>query len=1410
MIPKPSRSGLYRFFVMLTAIVLAVVAISAPVSACDTYFPPLAHCGYTTCSAISTLAAYTSCVACNGAPYCNSLCPTPTPAHCGYTTCTDVSTQAEYTSCVACNGVTYCNALCPTPTPTPMHCGYTTCNDVSTLAAYTSCVACNGAAYCDALCPTPTPTEAPVTTCGKNYAGVEVCCPSAQSYTACQNSPSCGHGCTGCWYNAATPTPTSTPQLPNLTCLGGLCFPNITKILPSLGGAGSNQKSRFSNEPVNLATGNYIYQYQDLYIPGRGLPLAITRSYNSLSPLTGPFGASWTFNYNVKLTGIEGSGTVLVIREDGRTDIYNVSSNGTYTPPLGIFDTLTRNADGSYTLERKDHISYLFTATGLLSTIADTNGNKINLTYTGNNLTQVTDPSGRELTFTYNAAGQIASITDTLGRVLSYSYDADDNLIQYTDPVGGTFAYTYDGNHRMISITNPRGIRIMTNTYNGDGRVISQSNALGAATNFSYDTTNRITTETDPLGRSTRSSYNDNFWETSETNALGNTLSYTYDGNGNRNSATDANGHTTSSTYDANGNILQITDPSGHSTTHTYDSKNNLLSTTDALGRQATFAYDANSNPVHVTDALGNVTTFTYDQYGQVLQAQDANGHGTAHTFDSYGNPVSTTDAAGNTATFTYDLVGRKGSATDARGKTSTLSYDALDRLVSITDPLGHSATTSYDGVGNRISSTDAMGSTTYYAYDPLNNLANVTDTLGGTVSYTYNTVDNLVSMTDANGHTTQYTYDPVNRPTSSTDPLGHITNSSYDAAGNKISITDNNGYITHLTYDALNRLTGVSYHDGTSVGYTYDAVGNRLAMTDGSGTTSYAYDGLNRLTSVTSSGGQLVQYRYDSVGNRIRMTYPDGKTVSYAYDGDNRLSGVTDWTGNTTSYGYDANGNAVNLTYPNGIKTGYSYDNGNRLTNLVNMNGNSVVSSYGYTLDALGNRLQVTETGLNSSSLAITYGYDVLNRLHTVTYPGTTVTYTYDPMGNRQSMATNTGNVSSTITYSYDAGDQLLSAGGTTYTYDNNGNRMEKNESGGISLYGYDGANRLASVSLQGGPLLVFAYDGDGNRLSKSVTTGNTTGLTRYVWDVNTGLPQVLTEADGQGTDLSLYGLQRISMTGPAGGQMYYQYDGLGSVRGLSNSSGTTGTTYSYDAFGKPDLTTGSGENDFLYRAEQQDPETGLIYLRARYYDPSIGRFITRDSFQAEGTLTQGINRYVYTGNNPVNRIDPTGRLFGLDDFGASQLGFLLGEISQYGSDVGGNMGAHKTGLAILNPTSSVEVYSASGAGGAATAVLTVDGAEIGFAVGDVPGAFVGGAAGCYSGVTGTNILKDVVSGKDPDLIQAATNGAIETTTNLGVDRLPVGEVGKGLVNNGLNQFWEEMYSNNKDLFRSQNKAGK
>ncbi len=912
----------------------------------------------------------------------------------------------------------------------------------------------------------------------------------------------------------------------------------------TFGASGSNPFVPFSYEPVNLGSGNYIYQYNDLFIPGRGLPLAITRSYNSLDFYNGSFGHGWTFNYNINLA-VTKNGDVVVMREDGRRDFYTLNSDGSYSSPLGTYDKLAENPDGTYTLNKKDQEKYSFTSQGKLNRITDKNGNQINLTYLGNYLTNVTDVSGRELDFAYDTAGRIVAITDPIGRVWSYAYDDKDNLVQYTNPLGGQFRYSYNEKHWMTSITDPRGNHIMTNTYDADGHVISQSNALGAVTSFSYDAANLTSTVTDPLGRKKSYNYNDHFWELNETDALGNTTSYAYDGNGNRIGVTDANDHTIRFAYDANGNIIQIIDPLGNSTTLIYDSMNNLISGTDALGQKTSFKYDTNGNPVKITNAIGYVTTLTYDQYGQLIGSKDANGNAISFVYDDYGNPTSFIDALGNTVTFYYDSVGRLLSTTDAKGYTSTLSYDVLNRLIGIADPLGHTANYSYDGIGNKISFTDANGYTTFYSYTPLNQLVKVTDPMGGTVTYNYDAVENLLAMTDANGHTTNYNYDPLNRLASITDPLGHTTSYAYDPAGNRVSAKDNNGNTTRFTYDALNRLTGISYQDGTSASYVYDAVGNRMAMTDSSGTTSYAYDGLNRLTSVTNLNAKVVKYGYDPVGNRIQMTYPDGRTVSYSYDGADRLVGITDWNGSATNYAYDVNDNLEGISYPNGIKAEYSYDKADRLIKLVDKNQTQVISSFVYTLDAVGNRLKSEEMfseRFDSQTLTTAYDYDKLYRLTKVAYPfDGNVSYNYDAMGNRIRMTTTSDGSNFIIDYTYDAADQLQSAGDTIYTYDNNGNLIKTNRNPGIIIsYSYDNSNRLINISTASDSkrdLYNFKYDGDGNRISKTVIHGKSLKQSNYVWDVNSIIPQVLTESDGKDTIVYTNGIGIISMTDPSRG---------------------------------------------------------------------------------------------------------------------------------------------------------------------------------------------------------------------------------------------------------------------------------
>jgi RHS repeat-associated protein len=267
------------------------------------------------------------------------------------------------------------------------------------------------------------------------------------------------------------------------------------------------------------------------------------------------------------------------------------------------------------------------------------------------------------------------------------------------------------------------------------------------------------------------------------------------------------------------------------------------------------------------------------------------------------------------------------------------------------------------------------------------------------------------------------------------------------------------------------------------------------------------------------------------------------------------------------------------------------------------------------------------------TSTMTITYQYDPLYRLTQATYSGgTEYQYTYDAVGNRQTMDSPQGEVS----YSYDAANRLTSVDGVTYTWDDNGNLT----SDGVRSYSYDHANRLTQVT-QGSQTTQFAYNGDGIRTSKTVD-GDTT---QYVLDLAATLPVVVSDTEA----VYLYGLDIIAQQQSE--RQYYFHDGLGSVRQLLDSTGEVQTNYAYDPFGVP-VVTGDASNPYRFTGEAWDAEVELLYLRARYYQPETGRFVTKDPWAGNLWQPGTLNRYVYVTNNPVNLLDPTG-LNGADPLG-------------------------------------------------------------------------------------------------------------------------------------------------------------
>jgi RHS repeat-associated protein len=989
-------------------------------------------------------------------------------------------------------------------------------------------------------------------------------------------------------------------------------------------------------EPVSTGNGNYFYQHSDFAIPGRGLPLVFTRTYNARDNSIGPLGANWTHSYNVALSQAA-DGSITIRWGDGHGETFTRIGDF-YKAQPGVFSTLTENQDGTFVLAKKNQIKYSFLSTGRLASIRDRNQNLVTLTYDPvGNLMAVTDAVGRSLALTYDANNRISGITDPIGRTVSFTYSAENDLLSATDPAGGVMSFTYDANHHVISATQPNGASLFTNTYDAVGRVISQTNGRGFTTTFVYDSPSPgSTTITDARGNKTVHTYDSLLRVVKITDATGGITSFAYDSENNRTSVINQNDNATGFAYDTQGNLTAITDPLTNGVGFSYDTQNNLLTATNAKGRTTSFAYDSRGNLTSIRDALGNVMAFAYDGFGQLASKRDARGNATSFGYDSMGNLTKITNALGSVTALSYDGVGRLTALTDPNGHTASAAHDTLNRLVKVSDPLGNQTQFAYDPVGNLLKITDAKGNATSYAYDATNNLTGVTDALQHVTQYAYDGNNNRIKFTNAKNNSTSYAFDAMNRLSSAADPLGFVTSYQYDLVGNVTQATDAKEQVNKFSYDALNRLIGIAYADGKAVAYAYDANGNRTSMADAHGTTVYGYDALDRLISVTHPGGKVVGYSYDGVGNRTQLTYPDGKAASYSYDAANRLSKVTDWLNRNTSYSYDPTGNLIRTAYPNGAGITFAYDVANRLSKIVNAAAlDAQMVALNYTLDSVGNR-----TGLNINGVPITFGYDALNELISAQLGQLKTIWTYDAMGNRLKEVSATG----TINYTYDADDRLLHAGTRLFTYDANGNETSATMSltGASVVYQYDAANRLIAAS--GYKPSAFAYDGDGNRVSQSVGSG----IYSYINDVATSLPVVLQESGPDGPITYEYGLGLIEAFSPEF-NFFYHYDGLGSVIALTTAMGKPAAAYAYDPWGNAllDIPDNVGtKNKFRFTGEALDPGTKLHFLRARYYDASHGRLITRDPLPGFSSFPQTANSYAYALNNPTRFGDPSGLL--------------------------------------------------------------------------------------------------------------------------------------------------------------------
>jgi RHS repeat-associated protein len=1034
-----------------------------------------------------------------------------------------------------------------------------------------------------------------------------------------------------------------------------------------------------STQGVDDETGLFFKTYTDMSIPGLGPGLDLTRTYLDNGGI-GMFGYGWDSSYQMGFAPVTGSGGTVtgatVSQESGSPVTFGCSKSGCVDQgAVGVSLTqsgrswlFTRGVD-TFTFQQLAPIS---NPPYVLTKISDQNGHATTLAYNlvdninddgFEQLSTVTDASGRTLTFTWNGTNPtstVSSVAGPLGRVVTYGYNSlDDILMSVTQPGGQVTSFTYvqPGNifPNLKTITDPNG-GVTSFTYNCNPcpntlasaeSIASITDPMGLVTTFAYsentfitgqtENTNEVTTITDPDGVvSTDTSEIPNSSDgegavSQEALSVGSNLanpatttsvflSLTYLPT----SVTDPNGHVTNYTYTQSmgGDVASMTDALSRKTAYTYNSFNEVLTTTDPLGIVETNTFDADGNltkktlaadsacstncTLTATDTVCESTTCAVgsNKYlmGQTESATDPDGHVTNYTYDSYGDVATTTTNPSSGVTDTTQDV-----------------YDAAGEQVCQASPNAVAA-----GVACPAAGGSRVADTTTSVYNADGQMTSTTDPDGNVTAYTYDGDGNKLTVTDGLGDVTTTVYDKDSRVSSVTDGSGTsaatTTTNTYNILAAKCpspptgtlyctQATNGLGNTTTSYYNGLNQLIETAAPNTTQqtpTTYTYDLVGNELTMTNGSGKTTNTYDADNELKTVAYSNTQSgyttphgVTYTYDADGNRTQMVDGTG-TTTYTYDGFERLISVKNGAGNTVTYGYDPDSNVTCLSYPNSGST----------TCATASSGTGLVT---YAFDGAGELSTMKDWLGNTTS----FSYDHDSNLTTTTLPSgtaTSVADTYDPTDALTGTTVTTSGTPTTLaslTRNADKNIATTSTSSTIYGYD----ALNRVTTGTTASYGYDSASELTSITPNGG----------------STTTTQTYN------------------SDGQ---LCWAGIGTGTCSSPPTGATIYGFNSVGERTGAVTQSGAT-TSYSWDQDGDLLCETAANTSGYSCSSPNSSVTSTFAYNGdgLRMSDTPAGASTQQFTWDVSGSIPQlledGANFYLYgpnVGDAPIEQISVSG----------------------------------------------------------------------------------------------------------------------------------------------------------------------
>lgn len=989
-----------------------------------------------------------------------------------------------------------------------------------------------------------------------------------------------------------------------LATLDTTVLPNDTYRVQIVGDDGQNTGGVATQFGVGggYKLGNFRTVFVDLVLNVAGIPLSVTRIYDSLDVRPGDFGPAWRLQLGAALTdspvettatGLAGllggeamraGARVVVTRPDGHRVGFTFapiqlgfptlfSARPAWTPDPGVRDTLEAvdvntifNYGGAffnfvlpynpdtYVLTTEDKVRYTVSESAGLTHVEDIHGHTLEVSKGG-----VVSSTGVALTYLRDAAGRITTIIEPDDPddglppgELRYAYDSAGNLATFTDQGGEVTHFFYDDKdfpHYLTKVVDPLGRPVMRTFFGDDGRIIAVCGAdddpvtLEGCDTIDHDVVTGLTT------------------------------------------FVDARGFRQDLLYDERGNVVVerrwVDDLSFVDTVHVYDEESHEVAMTDALGHTWTWDFDEQGREVAMTEPGGETWTQSWDATCDELASScDPLSNCTRWAYDAKCDVSATTNPLGAVTFLEHDAGGRLTRQLDSLGNVWEAHYDGRGLLKSRTDPQGHVETYQHDALGQLVKMVDRNGRTRTRAYDANHRLATETwDTAPPTViTRTWTAAGQLESIR-APDYALAMTYHPTGR-------LDRVDNAGSPGA-------------PHVTVD-----------------YEWDGTGHVVAVTDSvGGVTTYTWDGLGRLTGATQTGAGVddkrVEQTWDSAGvQRELRRYAD-------------LGGADGVV--FTEFDYQCGGCPLRRT-------------GLRHRRAIS---GALIEDIALVRDAALNVLQMSDAdGLHR------YTVDGARRLLAADHPSGAQpdeTYAWDSEGNRTS-----SHLSASTTYAYDvqpgSGGELLADATYTYAWDPNGNLVKRTAKadGAFETFAYNHENRLIAHVLHdaGGAVTkswAFGYTPLGVRVRVEED-----GVQRFIIQ-DFDNPALVLDAAGAVLERRFYGrrFDEIWAVETGGQTQWTLTDHLGSVRDLVDDAGNVVAHMQYASFGR--LVGGTGTPpSLLYSGREFDSASGFGQYRDRVYDPDTGRFLSEDA--------QPPWAYGYADSAPTVFMDPTGRLAAIE----------------------------------------------------------------------------------------------------------------------------------------------------------------